>query len=479
MDNNTPDKDSVLQEKAPDAASLWQQFRYFITHLFDIREETDRSETVEAVRKDISFKGHNAWILIFSIMIASVGLNVNSTAVIIGAMLISPLMGPIVGVGLGVATNDTTMMKRSLVNLAVMMVISITTAFLYFSISPLKELTPELEARTYPTILDVLIAIFGGLALIVAKTKKGTILSVITGVAIATALMPPLCTAGYGLAVGNSGYLLGALYLFFINSVFIALAAFVVSKLLRFRMVRYENQKRRRRNALIAAAIGIAVLIPSVITFLRLLDETIYKQSTQRFVENVIDYPGANIIDFSQDYKTKIIDVYLLGEAVPPEMIQSWQTRLETEEGLEGCKLVIHQGQGGRNQDPSVIETEYISTIKALGKRDLELSELREEITRIKTEADPLKEIFEEVGILYPDLQNFTYGPEIAQRNNQRDTLLTVNLVWPDTMSDYNRIKRQAQLGQWLKLRSRQDTLVIRGVTAPVSTQIIDEKVGE
>ena len=194
--------------------SAWQGLKLFFKELLDLREETDRETTIESVKTDISIKGHNAWILIFSIFVASIGLNVSSAAVVIGAMLISPLMGPIVGLGLSVAINDVETLKKSLINLGVMVALSVITAYLYFSISPLTKETPELLARTYPTILDVLIAIFGGLALIVAKTKKGTMASVIFGVAIATALMPPLCTVGYGLAIGNINYAGGAIYLF-------------------------------------------------------------------------------------------------------------------------------------------------------------------------------------------------------------------------------------------------------------------------
>ena len=169
-------QDEVAFEK--DKMNAWQSLRTFVIGLFDIHQDTDRDATIEAVKKDIPFKGHTAWILIFSVFVASIGLNVSSTAVVIGAMLISPLMGPIVGVGLSVAINDIETLRRSLINLGVMVFLSVLTAFLYFSISPLTEETPELLARTYPTILDVLVAIFGGLALIVAKTKSGTIASI-------------------------------------------------------------------------------------------------------------------------------------------------------------------------------------------------------------------------------------------------------------------------------------------------------------
>ncbi|WP_348661998.1 DUF389 domain-containing protein, partial [Croceibacter atlanticus] len=193
---SNPPLDEENKDLRKEAQGLWQQIKIFVSELLNIKNDTDRDSTIEAVKKDIPFKGHNAWILIFSIFVASIGLNVSSTAVVIGAMLISPLMGPIVGIGLSVAINDIDTLRRSLVNLGVMIFLSVITAFIYFKISPITEATPELLARTYPTILDVLVALFGGLALIVAKTKKGTIASVIFGVAIATALMPPLCTVG-------------------------------------------------------------------------------------------------------------------------------------------------------------------------------------------------------------------------------------------------------------------------------------------
>lgn len=247
-----------------DAQGLWKSIKTFFKELLDFREETDRDATVDAIKGDISFKGATAWILIFSIFVASIGLNANSTAVVIGAMLISPLMGPILGVGMSIAINDIDTLKRSLINLATMIGLSLLTAFLFFKFFPLSEDTSELLGRVQPDIRDVLIAFFGGLALIIARTKRGTIASVIFGVAIATALMPPLCTAGYGLAIGNWDYFLGAMYLFIINTIFIALATFLVLKLLRFPMLKYANSAKRRRISRIAMAIAIVVMIPAI-----------------------------------------------------------------------------------------------------------------------------------------------------------------------------------------------------------------------
>ena len=223
-------KEAVKQ----DAKGLFASLKSFFIELLNFRDDTDRDATVNAIKEDIPFQGATAWILICSIFVASIGLNANSTAVVIGAMLISPLMGPILGIGLSIAINDIDTLRKSLINLATMIVLSLLTAFLFFWLFPLSEDTSELLGRTTPDIRDVLIAFFGGLALIIARTKKGTIASVIFGVAIATALMPPLCTAGYGLSIGNWSYFLGALYLFMINSVFIALSAMIVSQLLKF-----------------------------------------------------------------------------------------------------------------------------------------------------------------------------------------------------------------------------------------------------
>ena len=296
--------------------SAWQGLKVFFKELLDIRDDTDRDATIEAVRKDISFKGHNAWILVFSIFVASIGLNVSSPAVVIGAMLISPLMGPIVALGLSVAINDVETLKRSLINLGVMIALSVVTAYLYFELSPLTKESPELIARTYPTILDVFIAIFGGLALIVAKTKKGTIASVIFGVAIATALMPPLCTVGYGLAIGNMSYAGGAFYLFSINAVFIALSAFVVAKLLRFPLVRYANSKRRKRVAQIATIIALLVMVPSIILFLNLLKVELFENRASDFVKTNLNYEGAEVVKFSKSYDKNEINVYFIGKLI-------------------------------------------------------------------------------------------------------------------------------------------------------------------
>lgn len=264
---------------------LRQLFNKLIRPYLYFSEELDLDGASERIKNGIWFRGANVWILAFSIVIASVGLNVNSTAVIIGAMLVSPLMGPIIGVGLSLGTNDVDLLKSAAKNLLVMVLISVAASTLFFLLSPLSLVNPtELEARTSPTIYDVLIALFGGLAGILETSRKerGTVLS---GVAIATALMPPLCTAGYGLAHGNLHYFIGALYLFIINSVFIALATYLMVKYLRFRTVSAINLEMAKRRRNIITGILLLVLIPSIWSAILLIRDNNFERNVQSFVE--------------------------------------------------------------------------------------------------------------------------------------------------------------------------------------------------
>ncbi|WP_424495134.1 DUF389 domain-containing protein [Salinimicrobium sp. GXAS 041] len=450
-----------------------EEIKFFLKELLDIHEETDRDTTIEMVKRDISFKGHNAWILIFSIFVASIGLNVSSTAVVIGAMLISPLMGPIVGVGLGVAINDIDTLKRSLVNLAVMVVLSVLTAYLYFLISPIEQETEELRARTYPTILDVLVAIFGGLALIVAKTKKGTIASVIMGVAIATALMPPLCTVGYGLAIGNWEYAGGALYLFAINSVFIALSTFVVAKVLRFPLVKYANSKRRRNTARIASLIAILVMIPSVFLFVNLLREQVFISNTRDYVENQIDYPGAEVVKYDQNYKKKFVDVYLIGRPVPQAQISQWVQEIREGRDLENVTLRIHQGSDQSSEiaqqltsdvRAGILEDLYVRNQQVVEDKDARIRLLEEELMRYRTAGIPFQAISQEAKINYRNLEQLSYANNVVTDFNQIDTIPTFSVRWNEELTASVRSSEMEKLTSWLKVRLSLDTLAVQAV---------------
>jgi len=475
LPTSTPLSTPNTPEKAPnDAKSIWAAIKSFLTELLDIHHDTDRDATIEAVRKDIPFKGHNAWILIFSIFIASIGLNVSSTAVVIGAMLISPLMGPIVGAGLSLAINDATMMKRSFVNLAVMVILSVLTAWIYFSVSPLKEISTELEARTYPTILDVLIAIFGGLALIVAKTKKGTIASVIFGTAIATALMPPLCTVGYGIASGNAEWAFGALYLFFINAVFIALSTFVVAKILRFPFVKYANQKRRKRVSALATIIAISVLTPSVILFFKLYKKQVFQSQARDFIANTITAEGTEIVKWTEDYETKKLDVYLIGNLVPQNRVSAWEVKLQDFKDLATSKLVIHQGADQSNAlaerlssqvKSGILEDLYLKNQENLVNKDAQIRLLEDQITRLKGSAIPFDAVAQEVKINYDGLERFGYANMVYSNFSKSDTLTTFKVGWADSISRKTRNRNSVKIAAWLKTRFALDTLVVEEYT--------------
>ena len=304
----------------------------------------DEQAVIAQVSNGVVFRGTNLWILMFAILIASLGLNVNSTAVIIGAMLISPLMGPIIGMGLAVGINDFGLLMRALKNYLIATLISVVTATVYFRLSPLTEPSTELLARTYPSLYDVLIAFFGGAAGVLALTTKDKG-QVIPGVAIATALMPPLCTAGYGLATAHWNYFFGAFYLFFINTVFIALSTFLGVKLLRFHSAPVTDTRMRRGRRVITVAV-ILTLVPAAIITTDIIRKEWRERNTDHFVTNVLERPGRQVIrrDFVHDTLRVVVVGHNLGEAE----LQQAQQRMAAG-GLSGYTLSVIQGSDQEN----------------------------------------------------------------------------------------------------------------------------------
>lgn len=273
--------------------------RSFIRERFNLNEDkAEEAQIVRNIKRDVSFKGTNLWTLIFAIFIASIGLNVNSTAVIIGAMLISPLMGPIMGVGLAIGTNDFVLLQRGITNVTIAVVFSILTSAFYFYVTPLHDASSEILARTNPSLWDVFIAFFGGLAGIVAGTRKSKS-NVIPGVAIATALMPPLCTAGFGLAIGKWYYFFGALYLFFINSVFICFATFLIVKHLKFKKQEFQTSSRERRVIRYIWFIVAVALLPSIYLAYRIVERSIFETNAKSFVQKEFHFARTQVINRS------------------------------------------------------------------------------------------------------------------------------------------------------------------------------------
>ena len=299
--------------------SVWNSLRTYLSDTTSLGDQLDTSAAAASIRRNIHFRGPNVWILAFSIIIASVGLNVNSTAVIIGAMLISPLMGPIIGLGLGLGINDAKLIGDALRNLLVMVFISLLASCIYFLLSPLNLAAPtELEARTSPSIYDVLIALFGGFAGILeqARKEKGTVLS---GVAIATALMPPLCTAGYGLAKWNGHFFFGAMGLFVINAVFITLATYLSVKYFHFRIAQYEDERTGRRTRRLITAAVLLVTIPSVWSAITMIKSNNFAVASEQFISENRVYGKSYIYDYRVGKgRHGVLSLYVTGEALGP-----------------------------------------------------------------------------------------------------------------------------------------------------------------
>jgi len=466
--------DNTLDANQQRITGIWQNITAFLGDLLDIREGSEREETIEAVRKDISFQGHNAWILVFSIFIASIGLNADATAVVIGAMLISPLMGPIVGMGLGTAINDATMLRRSLINLGVMVGLSLLTATLYFFISPMKEITDELAARTYPTILDVLIAIFGGLALIVAKAKKGTISNAIAGVAIATALMPPLCTAGYGIATGQWTYFVGAMYLFCINAVFIALSTFLVCKLLRFPMANYANQAKRKRVSRWASLIGFLVLLPSIWLFYQLYQDQIMNSAANSFVKNIVQYDGMRPNE-EWDKVTQTLDIVMLGEPVPEVIIEEWRKKFKQTKHLSLSKVRFYQGNSkplASNEGVEMVQEELIDKLRLIQDKDTHIKALEDQLRSLNSRSKDFDVLSEEVRLNYPQIASISYAASVNKDfiTQKTDTIAVYNIIFNDsTLSIENRSEVKTRMGKWLRYRLQSEKVKINEIKPDVS----------
>ena len=448
--------DSKAAVKA-DAKGLFASIKIFLVELLDFRHDTDREATISAIRADIPFKGATAWILICSIFVASVGLNANSTAVVIGAMLISPLMGPILGVGMSIAINDIDTLRKSLINLLTMLALSLLTAFLFFYFFPLNQDTSELLGRVRPDIRDVLIAFFGGLALIIARTKKGTIASVIFGVAIATALMPPLCTAGYGLSQGKWDYFVGAMYLFAINTIFIALATFIVLKVLRFPMLHYANSKRRKNIARIAGVLAFAVMLPAGWTFYDVLKESQYKFDYKNYLENEINNNQSLWLQREKlDTKAKTVTLNFNGD-INAATKSDLMNELKGYEYLKDFKLIIN---GNTNRSTDKILELYDLALDKIDQRDQQIENLNFTIDSLKLAALSKNEtntidfinLAKDAKIQFSDLESFGFSKMLNSTNfRSADTVLVAKIRWNLSLEDSLRIQKSTDLKNWLE----------------------------
>lgn len=470
MEEKLPKKAVAEESKKAikkDAKGLLENSKKFLIELLDFRDDTDQDATIESIKGDIAFKGATAWILICSIFVASIGLNANSTAVVIGAMLISPLMGPILGIGMSIAINDIDILKKSLINLTTMIVLSLLTAFFFFFLFPLKEETSELLGRVQPDIRDVLIAFFGGLALIIAKTKKGTIASVIFGVAIATALMPPLCTAGYGLAIGKFDYFFGAMYLFTINAIFIAMATFIVLKLLGFTMIRYVNSAKRKRIARLASFIAVLVMVPAIFTFIRVYKETVIMANYKLFIKEKVEANDNLWLQRQNiDKDSREIKLYFNGE-LSPAIRSSLENELKGYDKIKDFSLHFNENRAKSLDD---LSTSLKRAYADLDKKDNIINGLQKEIDDLKLTISglnsrieqsaleknknsvPFNSIMKEVKIRYSNITSMSFTNRLISKDFIKvDTLPEITITWNKKLPDSIILKKEKELKKWLK----------------------------
>lgn len=430
----------------------------FRHEFFDL--ESDRAsfnEIIESIEKGTEFKGTNLWILIFAIMVASVGLNVNSPAVVIGAMLISPLMGPIMGVGLGLGTYDYGLIRKAIINLGITVGISVITSAIYFSLTPLYEAQSELLSRTTPTIWDVLIAFFGGLAGIVAVTRKEKS-NAIPGVAIATALMPPLCTAGYGLAIGNWNYFFGAFYLFFINSVFISVSAFLIIRFLRVPYKTWVDEAKQKKMRVYVWIVAILTIVPSVYLGVGIVQRSIFKQNASSFLDGEFDFEDTKVLDSEIDPKTKSIEVFLYGEPLNKFQIEELR-KDQVKYGLEKAELVIRQNKEMviderlSEMKTGIIEDLYKKNEELLQNKSQRIELLESELSRYKSYETLHDEVSAEIAAQYPQITKCALNEMIVHNDGQpNDTLAMVYLSSKKKLSRSDKTK----LENWLKVRLKE-----------------------
>lgn len=430
----------------------------FLKEYLDLRKDKiDEAQVADEIENGVDFKGAQLWILIFAIFMASLGLNVNSTAVIIGAMLISPLMGPIIGIGFSVGINDFSLMKRSLKSYLITTAFSVITATVYFFFTPLSEAQSELLARTSPSIYDVFIALFGGLAGFVAISTKLRGSNVIPGVAIATALMPPLCTAGFGLATGNLFYFLGACYLYFINSVFIGVATYLGAKRMRFSSKEFVDKEREKKVRSYIIWVVVLTMIPSVYLTYNIVRTTIYQSEANHFINKQLTFEGSEILRKHIDPEKREIQVTLIGAEVPEKSIAMARAHLN-EYKLSNTTLIVRQGLGGETMDVAslrgmVMEDFYKNSQLKIEEQRKSIASLQKQLADYKANEDLSRQLMPEVKILYPFVRSMSinYALSAQADTTKIDTFTLVLIQTPHSPSQ----KERQKMHDWFQARTK------------------------
>ncbi len=433
----------------------------FLRSILSMTDYIDVNAAYQNVRSNVPFRGPTVYILFIAIIIASIGLNVNSIPVIIGAMLISPLMSPIIGFGLGLGTNDRQLVLSSLKNLGIMVAISLLASTLYFLLTPLEIDNPtELLARTKPTIYDVMIALFGGLAgvLEISRKEKGTVLS---GVAIATALMPPLCTVGYGLANLNWQNAVGALYLFFINSVFIALAAYITVQYLHYPKLQDTNGKHGQR-VIMSGVLVLILIVPSVFTAYNVIRENNFSKNATRFVKKNQSIGKTYIYDYQVNTnKTPYtVDLRLAGESLTDETREMMYREAESV-GLLRSQIIFHEDATMRFNDLN--ETEIVKNLiatneQSIKQRDDSIRTLSQRLTIYEQQQLPVQQLSAEIRSQLPDVQSVTVakGARVADDTIEQEEVVVLLTTTKPLAKD-----ETTRLTQWLQVRLNTENIIL------------------
>lgn len=425
---------------------------YEYLRFFDEKEEPEI--VIDRISKDSAFKGTNLWILVFAIFIASLGLNINSTAVIIGAMLISPLMGPIMGIGIGVGINDLPLAKEAVKNFSFAVIVGLTTSFIYFTITPLNDAYSELLARTSPTIYDVLIALFGGFAGIVATSSKQKG-NVIPGVAIATALMPPLCTAGYGLATWQINYFFGAIYLFTINTMFIALATFITVKFLKYPIRHLKDPKADKRSLRIIYTVTLLTIIPSIYFGYEMIRQNRFTRSANLFTESHSSIEGTYLLNKKIEPAKKSITLIYGGRDLSEFQIKNMKDQLEIY-GLKNISLIIKQGISFL---PDKKETDRITQLtKLLTAKEQIIKKQNSALDSLASLESKTTQVLKELRINYPEIVSLSLKPNFESADSLLQNIPIVLVQSVKLLPS----KKQKNLEKWLRIRLDNPMLKVR-----------------
>lgn len=479
--NNLSDQEKEAQREQAGQQNkqrLWKRFNVFFAELLlflrdllSIRHDTDYEKTREGIIRDIPFRGHTIYILICSVFIASIGLNLNSPAVIIGAMLIAPLMGPILGAGFAMGVNDAQLLFKSLKNFGVMVFISLVTSTLYFMLTPLVEYQPEILARTKPTTLDIFVAIFGGIAGIVAGSRKEKS-NVIPGVAIATALMPPLCTSGFGLATGNWSFFFGAFYLFLLNSVFICAATIIGVRYLKFPMKQFVDRAREKKVKFYMTLGMIIIITPSLYIFWGVLKESYFKSHAEAFIASVVKMDGARVVNtkllFDDDHP--VIELLLIGTDVPEDTVAVWESQLPYF-NLEHARLDVYRSGGfsGRDNDiqalsgrirADLVEDLFVKSQEEILDREQLIKTLQSQLRRVQESGVKIVPLSKELKIQFENLDKVSFAQSLEPNEDGGiDTIPTFLLRWKPQASRTEIQRNEAILANLMKLRLESDTV--------------------